>query len=700
MGMVVRTNTMALNANRQLSVNNSAVAKSLEKLASGYRINRAGDDASGLAISEKMKAQIKGLEQASANSQDGISLIQTAEGALTEVHNMLNRMVELATKSANGTIQDEVDREAIQAEVDALTTEITRISKSTNFNGINLLDGSMGLNKDAFTISVSEATTGEAGTVVTIDDGKFGNAEGTTLHTGSKGIAAQRPEFSVNLADYNATATSKQADDKFSAGITVGGQNIQVKNAGGNAWENYSVETAAAADAGETLSLSGEDILNDFFGGSTSVEVNIDGVAYTATKDGATGIKFTYAGVAEADGTVTADTTGEKIDPDKAIKGDVAIATTPGGGAGIGAGDIKVAGRSDCPVYNVVDPVKAESGKRSGIQLTLDANMVAVGNSLTIEDQTFNFVEWDGKSALGENEIGIKAGLTGDDLLNSVTEQLSHKSTANFNIGRGNAAGEIEIEEKVNDEGVYLGLDAEGLKGLFELRSGGTPATAATTDITIADDAIVDGNSITIGDKTYSFVSDASKALDGATAVVLTDLADGGKVSGEDAAAALAAAIGSGAVAEGNVVKVTDGTKVIGGGLTLQVGDTNDNFNKVTVAVDDLSADGLGLLNEEGRLDVSSQDAAGNAIKTIKDAINQVSTNRANMGALQNRLEYTINNLDTTAENMTAANSRIRDTDMAKEMMNYTKMNILTQAAQAMLAQANQQPQAILQLLQ
>ena len=171
----------------------------------------------------------------------------------------------------------------------------------------------------------AKPTTGEAGTVVTIDDGKFGNAEGTTLHTGSKGIAAQRPEFSVNLADYNATATSKQADDKFSAGITVGGQNIQVKNAGGNAWENYSVETAAAADAGETLSLSGEDILNDFFGGSTSVEVNIDGVAYTATKDGATGIKFTYAGVAEADGTVTADTTGEKIDPDKAIKGDVVM---------------------------------------------------------------------------------------------------------------------------------------------------------------------------------------------------------------------------------------------------------------------------------------------------------------------------------------------------------------------------------------
>ena len=143
MGMVVRTNTMGINANRQLNMNNSAVAKSLEKLSSGFRINRAGDDASGLAISEKMKAQIKGLEQASANAQDGISLVQTAEGATTEIHNMLNRMVELATKSANGTYSDDVDREAIQAEVDSLMEEIDRITDSTNFNGTTLLDGTM-----------------------------------------------------------------------------------------------------------------------------------------------------------------------------------------------------------------------------------------------------------------------------------------------------------------------------------------------------------------------------------------------------------------------------------------------------------------------------------------------------------------------------------------------------------------------------
>lgn len=141
MGMVVRTNTMANNAFRQLGMNNNQVSKSLEKLASGYRINRAGDDAAGLAISESMKAQIKGLEAASSNSQDAISLVQTAEGALTEVHDMLNRMVELATKAANGTYTD-AQRGNYQDEVEELQAEINRIATSTKFNDTVLLDGS------------------------------------------------------------------------------------------------------------------------------------------------------------------------------------------------------------------------------------------------------------------------------------------------------------------------------------------------------------------------------------------------------------------------------------------------------------------------------------------------------------------------------------------------------------------------------
>ncbi|WP_191440918.1 flagellin, partial [Anaerotruncus colihominis] len=141
MGMVVRSNIMAVNAQRQLGMNNSQVGKALEKLSSGYRINRAGDDASGLAISEKMKAQIKGLDTASLNSQDGISLVQTAEGALTEVHNMLNRMTELATRAANG-INEDSNRASLQKEVAKLQEEIDRISEGTNFNNLKLLDGS------------------------------------------------------------------------------------------------------------------------------------------------------------------------------------------------------------------------------------------------------------------------------------------------------------------------------------------------------------------------------------------------------------------------------------------------------------------------------------------------------------------------------------------------------------------------------
>lgn len=410
MGMVVRTNTMSTNAYRQLGMNNTAVSKSLEKLSSGFRINRAGDDASGLAISEKMKAQINGLEQASANSQDGISLIQTAEGATTEIHNMLNRMVTLATKSANGTIQNDVDREAIQTEVDALNKEITRIAKATNFNGINLLDGSL---------STASTASGTFGTV-----------------------------------DVSFSTNSKVADL---------------------------------------------------------------GTAHTVQ-------------------------------------------------------------------------LKADAANDPGISVSITAGTGAIAITL-----------------------GSKAAST-------------YKAE--------------DIAQAVRDQ-------------------------AAADYATVANDPAKATDA-----KMYQALTSFSMDATGAISLKANDDSDTGAQALADTAAL--------------------------GGLTLQVGDTNAVYNHVTVSVDNLTAEGLGVSS----LNVSTQESAASSIDTIKAAINKVSTNRGNLGALQNRLEYTINNLDTTNENMTAANSRIRDTDMAKEMMNYTKMNILTQAAQAMLAQANQQPQQILQLLQ
>ena len=497
MGMVVRTNTMSANAYRQLGMNNTAVSKSLEKLSSGFRINRAGDDASGLAISEKMKAQISGLEQASANSQDGISLVQTAEGALTEVHSMLNRMTELATKSANGTIQNDVDRDSIQTEVDALNSEITRISKSTNFNGINLLDGSM-----AEGVNVSKAT--------------------------------------INSADTTATAIASTASSSKTAafattGVTTGAATYTVTvTAADGAKKDVSVDFTAAANGNESAvatALAADSTINSLF------DVKADTTAHTIT--------FTSKVQGSAASTITK------------------TATTATGESGSGA-------------------ITPTAGLDAGASLAVTTNLAA-GDSITVNGKTFSFVANGGDTATApQGTIGVEIGT--------------------------NLAGSAANLQKA--------METEGM---------------------------------------------TSMKVDGATA---------------------------------NTLKITSSTN--GGALELQVGTTNDSYNKVTVSVGDMSATGLGTAG----LDVSSQASAGKAIDTIKTAINTVSTNRGNLGALQNRLEHAINNLDTTAENMTSANSRIRDTDMAKEMMNYTKMNILTQAAQAMLAQANQNPQSILQLLQ
>jgi flagellin len=221
MGMVVRTNTMGINANRQLNMNNSAVSKSLEKLSSGFRINRAGDDASGLAISEKMKAQIKGLEQASANAQDAISLVQTAEGATTEIHNMLNRMVELTTKAANGIYDTGVDRPAIKAELDALGTEISRITTSTKFNNTTLLDGTLNTqlqigteSTDTLTVTVDALDAGTLGVSnLTVDSAANANTAMATVKTAintvstaraNLGAIQNRLEYTINNLDTTA----------------------------------------------------------------------------------------------------------------------------------------------------------------------------------------------------------------------------------------------------------------------------------------------------------------------------------------------------------------------------------------------------------------------------------------------------------------------------------------------------------------
>ena len=503
MGMVVRSNIMAVNSQRQLGMNNSQVSKALEKLSSGYRINRAGDDASGLAISEKMKSQIKGLDTASLNAQDGISVVQTAEGALTEVHNMLNRMTELATRSANG-INADLNRESLQQEVDKLKEEIDRISESTNFNGIKLLDGSM-----ATGVGSTKVQSGLAGAAMS----------GVTASGGS--------------------AASQAASTYKSTGLTAGDSST------------LEIKYMTADGSINTISVSVTD--------ATKLDAEVS-TALNANKDFKDHALTLAAGSIQWGATENGETHFKILEITQTVNG---VALTSGA-TGVGA---VTAGVDD--TFGI-DFANAAAGSK---------------NYFEIDGQKFQLVK-DGAEA----DLGYTAIYTQDGL-------VANKTAA----------------ERVASQLREKGYDVK---------------------------------------------------VDGTTATQLN-------------------------------FKKGDGSAA-SGGLTLQIGDTADHYNKINVGVKDMSCKGLGIAS----LDISTRPGAADAIDTIRNAIDKVSEQRGVLGATQNRLEYTINNLDTASENLQSANSRIRDTDMAKMMMEYTKVNVLTQSAQAMLAQANQQPQSVLQLLQ
>ena len=290
--MRIQHNIAALNSYRNLTGNNNAVSKNLEKLSSGYRINRAGDDAAGLAISEKMRAQITGLNTAQKNAQDGVSLVQTAEGAMTEVHSMLNRMVELADQSANGTYDNAVDRANLQKEITSLKSEIDRIADSTNFNGINLLDGSLSTN----TVTKLQATDADKADVdLTFDfanqfDGNSLNVElahGTTdsaviANDGKKITLTVNQEKSYTADDIKnllskATLTGGTLTDEQKTELTNLVKNANVFGSGitGKTGDNgFAIATANGAPAnanGKALTLQIGDTSADFNQMSVSV---------------------------------------------------------------------------------------------------------------------------------------------------------------------------------------------------------------------------------------------------------------------------------------------------------------------------------------------------------------------------------------------------------------------------------------------
>ncbi len=600
--MRVQHNIMAMNAYRNYTNNVSAMKANLEKLSSGYKINRAGDDAAGLAISEKMRAQITGLQTAQKNAKDGISLVQTAEGAMTEVHDMLNRMVELATQSANGTYDNTTDRAQLQKEVDQLRDEINRIADSSNFNGIKLLDGSMEAGKTQVTWQGSVNETGVTPTL----DGQLVTKDPTP---GKYSIDFGKLTFSNN-STATETVTFNLTDDisitiSVDAGKTLDGQDLI--NAIKTAFDNDANETDGAGAAITT-------------GADNDGKIQIDGITYNITAEGS---KITF----EMDSAPTKDVTTNFTASFDTGNFDSTRLT------GTGVEQVQVT-----PEVEAV-PTSGRVYGQAKLELT-DA-LTADGNAIKIGDETYIFAR---KKSTLEKFADSTAKVI--DLTDITTTGTWGDADLAKVAARVAAAAEGNTRFKV---GANVGEDGTLT---FTEKEGGV-------DYDVNNLAGADGKAT---------INGASTAPD-ATAANWKGLITTGT-------AAL------GAAPKGNA-------------LTLQIGDTADSYNQLKVSIGDIHTAALGL----DKISIGDQASAAKAIDAIKAAINTVSDIRGTLGATQNRLDHTINNLSVMTENIQDAESTIRDVDVAEEMMAYTKNNILIQSAQAMLAQANQVPQGVLQLL-
>ena len=585
--MRIQHNIMAMNAYRNYNTNTKALSGNLEKLSSGYKINRAGDDAAGLAISEKMRAQITGLDAAQKNVKDGVSLVKTAEGAMQEIQDMLNRMDYLATQSANGTYDDPVDRKNLQKEVNALKEEIDRIAESANFNGIKLLDGSLD----------SKATVGAADVTEVELTGEINRQAGITQ--------AVTASFDIDLEGMVFNGSTSGAG---TIQLTVGGATMTVSINGGTTGSAFEIKAGGATIG---IATGTSVVIN---GSTFSVSANGTKLTFTATTDN-------YAG-----STYSLDVSDIKASVSTGIVND-------------GIGSVKPIGQGNSAwntaAQNTVDGVRTSPQIEAQVQFKLTDEMIESGQ-LVIDGVTYTFDNTKNLSASSGNVIGIKDWDPDGDY------------TKNSNA--------------VADRLVAAAGGASGNGGQF---------IVGHTD-----------NTITLQVKTgVSAEYTEGKNHDDAT-----------KVTEEGWS--------KGLVSYGK----SDPGKA-GEGLKLQIGDTSDKFNRLTVSVGDMHVKAMTYTDDAGNttsiadIDIGTQAGAQKAVDVVKNAINYVSGVRGDLGAIQNRLEHTGNNLSVMAENIQDAESTIRDTDVASEMMSYVKNNILVQSAQAMLAQANQVPQGVLQLL-
>ena len=737
MGLSINTNVMSLNAQRNLGVSQSALAKSMQRLSSGLRINSAKDDAAGLAISDRMTSQISGLNQAVRNSNDGISLAQTAEGALSESTNILQRMRELAVQSANDT-NSSTDRTSLQAEVNQLKQEMTRIASTTQFNGKNLLDGTMataqfqvGANANqtiSFGIKSAEATS--LGNNALTSTSNIGIEAATnsasaitnsiTSGTGSGGSAAANLTAAKAGAVAAQTVTVTKADGTTAtAAIAAGDSALTAKTNIDSAAGATSTATYGSNAVSTTLTASTWDptATADTF----SLNVNGSTLTLTATTAGGGQAGFNTdlaAAIAGWNTTLATATTGVVLSVGTGPNANVLTATTTGG-QNVELSTLAVAnGGAVAATYtgaNSTTGTLTTGGTGSALVQRASASYSFASNAITSAVSTgtlFGTVGTQGAVGLGNADTTSGNNVATQNLLvagpqGSATVAIGADNSANAIAGSVNAqSASTGVTATANTVATLSNLVSDGTVGFTLLGTNSTPlaisATVTHDNLTNLFNAINNqagstGISATLGADNASITLTQAQGFDikignyTHSSGLATDTLN---VTGNEGLAVKLA---------GNTGSTTDST-VIGGEISFSSSGAFNVSSSVNKASGSIFATvgntaNVSSLNSISSVDITTTEGAASAIKAVDGALSQIDTIRGDLGAIQNRFESTISNLSNVSEKLSAARSRIMDADIAQETSAMTKNNILQQAGVAILAQANQAPQLALSLL-
>ncbi len=722
---VINTNISALTAqNAQRSANNM-MGLAMQRLSTGQRINSAKDDAAGLAISQKMTADVRGLAVAMRNAGDGISMAQTAESAMGEVTNMLQRMRELAVQSANGTLTG-IDRQAVQAEVRQLIGEVDNIGVRTNFNGRRLLDGSAQ--------NVRLQTGSRAGETVAFS---LSSTRARDLGLGSSPALSASGAFEATAANLGANQ-ALQAGDLVINGVTIGsslssddslssGNKAASAVAKAAAINRATAQTGVRAVVGQTV-MTGSAMTAAALTGTVTIN-GVTTASVATTTDAAESRRLVRDAINAISGQTgvravdTGDTNGGiRLEADDGRNIEVAVTTLTAAATGLKVGAQSGSFSLESTNGQPIEISSANSASARISRAGLAAGTFERGVSTVSTDARAVAVDAAGirnlnNGDLSINGVAIRAAAAADDNVSSTVAASSSKSASAISIAAAINASSAQtgVSAVANDVTLTANTTATTLTGTgASVTINGVAITIeglATTDTAQARREKVAAAINNFGGMTGVTASDNGlggldlTAADGrnlsvaivAGGATAAELGLGGTtVKGSGSAYAIAATAATAETAYGTVR--LESAKAIDVRAGSQAFAAASNFTALGFEENSYGASAGGLRISD--IDVSTADGATAALDAIDTALNSVNLDRANIGAVQNRLEAAVNNLSSNSTNLQASRSRIQDTDFATESTNLAKNQVLSQAAQAMLARANQSAQQVTQLLQ